>query len=235
MTLKLSNIKILLVSDDKSDIGNIRVLLEEYINFPCFIWHCTALEEALGCLNKRKLRADIIILDLGLRDLADPKEIYQKMDVAAHNIPIIVLTGSGEEDHDLATFVMKAGASDHMFRGHFSRLTDAIEFSLIRNRIKVSAAQKNSRDLEDRQNEHDIETMEAKRKSDKKNHEKNQYISWVMGGYSVEENHKIRQAIKTNPKQEGYRMDTLFCNVCGAQYKADTPVCPKCHNKLPPS
>lgn len=30
-------------------------------------------------------------------------------------------------------------------------------------------------------------------------------------------------------------MDTLKCNVCGAQYQADTLICPKCNNKLPPS
>ncbi|GEM_PF-2602279 len=30
-------------------------------------------------------------------------------------------------------------------------------------------------------------------------------------------------------------MDTLVCNVCGAQYKPDTKVCGKCKNKLPPS
>jgi DNA-binding response OmpR family regulator len=190
MTPEHNSTKILLVSDNSADIGSIKMQLEESINFPCYIWHCRTLDEALGYLNKRKLRADIIILDLDLHGPASPKEVYEKMDVAAHNIPIIVLTGTGKEEHELATFVMEAGASDHMVRGHFSRLSDAIEFSLIRNKIKSAASHQGSRDLEDRQNEHDIETMEAKRKSDKKNHEKNQYISWVMGGYSVEENHK---------------------------------------------
>ncbi len=190
MTSDDKNTKILLVSDNNADIGSIKIQLEESINFLCYIWHCSTLDEALGYLNKRKLWADIIILDLGLHGMASPKEVYEKMDVAAQSIPIIVLTGAGKEEHELATFAMESGASDHMVRGHFARLSDAIEFSLVRHKIKSAASYKVSRDLVDRQNEHDIETMEAKRKSDKNNHEKNQYISWVMGGYTVEENHK---------------------------------------------
>lgn len=188
MISHLKNTKILLVSDNKADVENIKMRLEESIDFPCYIWHCSALHEALDYLNKRKLRADIVIIDLGLIGAANPKEIYKKMGDAAQSIPIIVLTGAGKEDHDLATFVMEAGASDHMIRGQFSRITDAIEFSLIRHKIATASSNKGSHDLENRQNDHDVEMMEAKRKSDKKNHEKNQYISWIMGGYSVENN-----------------------------------------------
>ena len=175
------NTKILLVSDNKADVGNIKLRLEESIDFPCYIWHCSALDEALGYLNEKKLHADIVILDLGLIGIANPKEIYKKMGDGAHNIPIIVLTGAGKEEHDLATYVMEAGASDHMVRGQFSRIADAIEFSLIRHKIPASTSEQNI-------HHHDLEMMKAKRKSDKRNDEKKQYISWVMGGYSVENN-----------------------------------------------
>ncbi|MCB9980387.1 MAG: hypothetical protein H6863_06415 [Rhodospirillales bacterium] len=189
-----SNTKILLVCDNKADVGNIKLRLEESIQIPCYVWHCLTLTEALDMLNKNKLHADIIILDLGLIGTANPKEIYQKMGESARNIPIIVLTGTGEEEHDLATFVMEAGAADHMVRGQFSRLTDAIEFSLIRHKIAIKSAEdclnKPSPGQQTIQDAHDGEMKEAKRQSDKRHGEQNQYISWVTGGYSVEDNEK---------------------------------------------
>lgn len=214
-----NNTKILLVCDNKADIGNIKLRLEESIKVPCYIWHCLTLEEALETLNKNKLRADIIILDLGLIGTADPKDIYKKMGANARDIPIIVLTGTGEAEHDLATFVMEAGAADHMVRGQFSRLTDAIEFSLIRHNNekeaeklaeeKPSPRQQIREDAHDNevkkaknasspaqeieQKTHDGEMKDAKKKSDKKNAQKNQYISWVTGGYSVEDNAKTEK------------------------------------------
>lgn len=157
------NTKILLVSDSEDDAGSIRTLLEESINFPCYIRHCPTLLEALDYLDAGILSADIVILDLGLFDSDNPREIYRKVDRAAANIPIIVLTGEEKEDHNLAIYAMEEGASDNMIRGRFGRITDAVKFSLIRHRIVA-------------------------RNNDKKTHEKNQYISWMTGGYSVEEN-----------------------------------------------
>ncbi|MCK6417643.1 MAG: response regulator [Alphaproteobacteria bacterium] len=176
-----TNTKILLVSDNRADVGNIKLRLEESIDFPCYIWHCQTLAEALAYLDEKKLRADLVILDLGLISTANPKEIYKKMGDAAQSIPIIVLTGAGKEEHDLATFVMEAGASDHMVRGQFTRIADAIEFSLIRHKITAATSKQNL-------HYHDHERMKAKGDSDKRNGEKKQYISWIMGGYSVENN-----------------------------------------------
>ena len=89
---------------------------------------------------------------------------------------------------------MEAGAADHMVRGQFSRLTDAIEFSLIRHKIAIKSAEdclnKPSPSQQTIQDTHDGETKEAKRQSDEKNARKNQYISWVTGSYSVEDNEK---------------------------------------------
>lgn len=189
-----NNTKILLVCDNRADIANIKFRLEESIKIPCYVWHCHTLAEGLDILKKNKLRADIIILDLGLIGTANPKEIYKKMGDTAHEIPIIVLTGPGEEEHDLATFVMEAGAADHMVRGQFSRLNDAVEFSLIRHKLAKRATQdainKPSPSQQDIQNAHDENMKDAKRKSDKRHVEQKQFISWVTGGYSVEDDEK---------------------------------------------
>jgi DNA-binding response OmpR family regulator len=188
MTSDPNHTKILLVCDNKADVANIRLRLEESIKVPCYVWHCHTLAMALDYLNKKKLRADIIILDLGLIGTTSPKEIYKKMGEAALSIPIIVLTGTGEEEHDLATLVMESGAADHMVRGQFSRIIDAIEFSLIRHKITIATANKTLSDHQTRQDARNIESLEIKKQSDEKHLQKNQFISWVTGGYSVEEN-----------------------------------------------
>lgn len=195
MEKDINNTKILLVCDNKADIENIKLRLEESIKMPCYIWHCLTLSAGLEMLNNNKLHADIIILDLGLIGTANPKKIYKTIGEAALDIPIIVLTGTGEEEHDLATFVMEAGAADHMVRGQFGRLSDAVEFSIIRHKI----AKKSEKDCLNKpspsqkiiQDEHENSMKDAQKLSDKKhNEQKNQYISWVTGGYSIEDNDK---------------------------------------------
>ncbi len=192
-------IKMLLVSDNEADVKKIKKRLEETIRIACHIWHCITLKEALEHLNKRGLQADVIILDLGLVGTSNPKEIYKKIGRAAQRTPIIVLTGEGEEEHDLATFVMEAGASDHMIRGQFDRLLDAIEFSLIRHKIIQKTRDESTSDLRDAHDKgiadldiektrHASETKDRKDKTDKESHEQKQLISWITGGYSVEEN-----------------------------------------------
>ncbi len=186
------NIKILLVCDNKAYSGNIKFRLEKSIQTPSDVWHSKSVSEALDMLKNKKLRADIIILDLGLMCTANPKEIYKKMGSAARSIPIIVLTGPGEEEHDLATFVMEAGAADHMVRGQFNRLNDAIEFSLIRHRITSvavgEALLEPSQGQKIIQEAHEENIKDIKRKSDEIHNQHNQHISWMTGGYSMEGN-----------------------------------------------
>lgn len=188
MKSNANNTKILLVSDNKDNVANIKLRLEESIRIPCSVWHCLTLAESVDYLDKKKLRPNVIILDLGLVGTTDPKEIYQKMGQSARDIPIIALTGTGNDEHNLATFVMEAGAADHMIRGQFGRLIDAIEFALIRRRITVAAAQKRRSDQKDRQEVRAQEAIEAEKMHDEKHLQKDQYISWMSGGYSVEEN-----------------------------------------------
>lgn len=132
----INNLKILLVCDNKAYTQNIKLRLEKFIEMPCYVWNCNSLIEATDMLDMNKLRADIIILDLGLIGTVNPINIYKKIGSSAQDIPIIVLTGSGEEEQDIITIVMEAGAADHMIRGQFTRLIDAIEFSLLRNKKK---------------------------------------------------------------------------------------------------
>ncbi len=184
-------LKILLVCDNRAYSGNIKFRLEKSIETPSDVWHCQSIPEVLDMLNNKKLRADIIILDLGLVGTANPVSIYNEIGESALNIPIIVLTGTGAGEHELATFVMEAGAADHMVRGQFNRLMDAIEFSLIRHRIKsVAVAEaliEPSLHQKIIQDTHEEKIQDTKRKSDEMKNQHKQYISWMTGGYSKEE------------------------------------------------
>jgi len=80
---KQDNMKILLVCDNRADVVNIRAKVDSHENIACYVWQCPTLSEGIGYLNIKKLRADMIILDLGLSGEDTPEEIYRQMGVAA--------------------------------------------------------------------------------------------------------------------------------------------------------
>lgn len=191
MNKSQTNLKILLVCDNVADIDNIMLRLEDTIKSPCYVWHCTTLKEALDKLGKNNLRADIIILDLGLIGDTEPKEIYETMNAAAGGIPIIVLTGKGEEEHNLATFAMKAGAADNMIRGEFSGLTDAIEFALIRQDITKLAKLETTKALLNKENAKDEKLIESFEQKQKNRYEGQNILSMLKGRH-ITSNHSLK-------------------------------------------
>lgn len=175
------NIKILLVSDDEADINNIKSKVESRDDIACYVWQCPTLSEGIGYLDIKKLRADIIILDLGLRGMESPKEIYRQMGLSSHNIPIIVITGKGKKEHDLAVYVMESGAADNMIRGEFSGLSDAMEFALIRRKITKDKKSQTDKTLQDSKDDGDVKNL--KQAQDHQDH-----LSMFMGDYSGSNN-----------------------------------------------
>ncbi|MDD3019902.1 MAG: hypothetical protein PHX61_02845 [Alphaproteobacteria bacterium] len=178
---KQDNMKILLVCDNRADVVNIRAKVDSHENIACYVWQCPTLSEGIGYLNIKKLRADMIILDLGLSGEDTPEEIYRQMGVAAQDIPIIVITGKGNEEHDLAAFVMESGAADNMIRGEFGGLTDAMDFALIRSKITKEKESEADKALQDSKNDCD-----EKSQKDQQDHQ--DHLSMFMGGYSVTNN-----------------------------------------------
>lgn len=175
---KQNNIKILLVCDNEADNTDIKARVESHDNISCYVWQCPTLSEGIRYLDIKKLRADIIILDLGLRGLDTPKEIYRQMGLAAPDTPIIIITGKGPDEHDLAAFVIEAGAADNMIRGEFSGLTDAMEFALIRRNITNNQKVKTDKTLQDSK-----DADNAKNLKNKRDHQET--LSMFMGGYSA--------------------------------------------------
>lgn len=178
---KQQNIKILLVCDNEANITDIKSRVEGLDDISCYVWQCPTLSEGISYLDIKKLRADIIILDLGLKGTESPKEIYSQMGLSAHNIPIIVITGKGEKGHDLAIYVMEAGAADNMVRGEFSGLMDAMEFAMIRRKITKKTKSETDKTLQDSKDAGD-----AKHLKEKQDHQ--DHLSMFMGGYSVSDN-----------------------------------------------
>lgn len=172
------NIKILLVCDNQADITNIKAKVEGLDDISCYVWQCPTLSEGIGYLDVKKLRVDIIILDLGLKGIESPKEIYHQMGLSSHDNPIIVITGKGAEEHDLAVYVMEAGAADNMIRGEFSGLMDAMEFAVIRRKITKNTKSESDKALKDNKDAENIKHL--KEKQDHKDH-----LSMFMGDYSA--------------------------------------------------
>lgn len=179
------NIKILFVCDSEIDILTIKSKLEGHQDIVFYIWHCLTVSEGIRYLHIKKLRADIIILDLELCDEQDPREIFQRMDDAAHDIPIIVITGSGSQEHALAAFVIESGAADNMVRGDFHGLTDALEFAIIRKKIVKEAMRKSEQALQENKNENHERQRISDAKNLKQQQEHQENLSMFMGGYSV--------------------------------------------------
>jgi DNA-binding NtrC family response regulator len=166
----IANIKILLICDNKAYSSDIKLRLESLQNIPCHVWHSMSVEEALETLNKHKLRADIVILDLGLGCSLEPNDVYNEVNAAAQDIPILVITGKGQQEHDRAVLAMKSGAADSIIRGEFHDLTERIEFALIRyNIIKNTSADY-------------VHICEERSKEQK---EARNIVSMFMGGYSA--------------------------------------------------
>ena len=157
-------IHILSIDDCEIDISAIRQQLDDTMTDAFEIFHLKELSGSLDILRNKKVRVDVILLDLGLIDARTPKEIFKTVEAAINSIPIIVITG--KEEHELALFVINGGAADNLHRGDFaepySKLKDAITFSLARCAL----------------------LKEARTNRDNAIEIKNQLMSYVSGAYS---------------------------------------------------
>ena len=104
---------ILLIEDCKHDIENYIFLLHKIFD-QCKIFEAKNAKEAYEAISKKKF--DLIILDYNLPG-ENGIEIIQDI-LKDKSIPIIVLTGMGDED--IAVEFMKAGASDYIAKSNLS-------------------------------------------------------------------------------------------------------------------
>src|SRR6266853_6419627 len=91
-----NRLQILLVEDNPSDARMIRELLKEEWSMSFELTHAPKLEDAVRALGEK--RFDAVLLDLGLPD-ARGLEALVPVNTLAPELPIIVLTGNGDEDN----------------------------------------------------------------------------------------------------------------------------------------
>lgn len=192
---KEREVHILLINDRHEDAENIKAHLGKHMRLPWNLMHCVSLKEAVSRINQ----ADVVILELELDGLSSPKQIFSDVDDMVFEKPIIALTGKGKGNQDLSTYVMEMGAADTMIRGQFGRLVDAIEFSLIRQKIATETRESSDHILADSRAE-DADLLQSaknqassdlkevsKAHADDKEKAK-QTLRMFMGDYSVDSN-----------------------------------------------
>ncbi|MBN1787232.1 MAG: response regulator [Sedimentisphaerales bacterium] len=105
-----NEIKILLVEDDKGDLLLTKKALNNCPQLVNFIMDSAgSLSETIKCLNSDK-EYDVILLDMGLPDSNGLETVRRVCE--ATDIPIVVLTGLGDEEIGLSA--IKTGAEDYL-------------------------------------------------------------------------------------------------------------------------
>ncbi|HCD38387.1 MAG TPA: hypothetical protein DEQ77_06655 [Candidatus Omnitrophica bacterium] len=95
------------------------------------VHHVVTLEESLYILSQNQ-NIELIILDYRVHSKITGLEILQHIRAKGINVPVIIVTGSGNED--VAVAMMKAGASDYLVKGNISveilekSILDAMEY-----------------------------------------------------------------------------------------------------------
>lgn len=130
-------IKILLIEDSSFDARLLQVLLSDQPG-TAFEWTCVE-RLADGLKRLRKEEFDIVLSDLSLPD-SHGWETFQWLRSQARDVPIIVL--SGTDDENLATRAVREGAQDYLVKGKFDAhvLSRSIRYSIERHRVEMALA-----------------------------------------------------------------------------------------------
>lgn len=128
-------ITVLLIEDNPGDAGLIRVALADARggNF-ALVW---AERLATGIERIDNGGIDIVLLDLSLPDSAG-LETLRKLQAAAPDIPVVVLTGL--DDETTALNAVQAGAQDYLLKGDLESnlLGRAIRYAIERQRMQLA-------------------------------------------------------------------------------------------------
>ncbi len=124
-------INILLIEDDPADAQLVHEILNRTAE-PFEITHVTRLETGLEQLSENKF--DIVLLDLSLPG-SFGLETFARMNTEIPHIPIVILSGSGNER--LAIKLVQEGAQDYLIKGHVdgAMLIRAIRYAIKRKQI----------------------------------------------------------------------------------------------------
>lgn len=138
------SIRILLVEDDDGCALLLKTVLTRWRYGAFSIKWADSLSAAVSMVAEGGI--DIILLDLGLPD-SHGFDTFARMHAAAGQVPIVVLSGS--DDEELATRMIQQGAQDYIVKGLImdgASLARSIRFALDRCHAQqvLEAERKNS-------------------------------------------------------------------------------------------
>ncbi len=124
----------LIVEDNPGDAFLVREQLSR-VDIPFDVESAEDLSAALQSVSIRQ--PDVVLLDLNLPD-SRGTETIRKMIQGAPNVPVLVLTGQGDEE--LALRAVKEGAQDYLFKNELDKghLVRAIKYAIERQSLLLA-------------------------------------------------------------------------------------------------
>ncbi len=168
--------RVLLVEDNPGDADLILMALRATGNSQFALEHVGRLSTALSRLAEDQ--TDVVLLDLSLPDESGI-ETFRKIHFAAPTLPVVVLTGS--DDQQMAKETLMLGAQDYLVKGNAdSKLLDrSIRYAIERNRValeKASLVGELQRTAEDLANSKE-QLEHAKEAAEAANHAKSEFLA----------------------------------------------------------
>jgi len=103
---------VLLIEDNPSDAGLVRVFLQRELRDHCLLEHKQTLKQGIRRLMQGGI--DVALIDLDLPD-SQGSSTVQTVRAEADGVPIVVLTGFDEEE--AALDAVRMGAQDYLVKG----------------------------------------------------------------------------------------------------------------------
>ena len=127
--------RVLLLEDNPADTRLIEEAISEAADAGVELVHVTRLASALEQLEAGDV--DLVLLDLSVPD-SHGFETFTKAQISAGEVPIVVLSGS--DDEELAVRAVRAGAQDYLVKGHVdgNLLVRAMRYAIERQRAEVA-------------------------------------------------------------------------------------------------
>src|SRR5881396_1679612 len=131
------SIRVLLVEDDEDDFLITRDLLSEIVGKRFLLNWAKTFETGLEAMVRNQ--HDVCLVDYRL-GAHNGVELLQSALAQGCSAPIIILTGMGEQEVDLAA--MKAGAADYLVKGRLdsNQLERSIRYAIERGRATARAS-----------------------------------------------------------------------------------------------
>ncbi|MFC1592724.1 response regulator, partial [Candidatus Omnitrophota bacterium] len=113
----IKTIEALAIEDDPFSVAVLEHYGTKLSSFKLNIHHTVTLEDSLSFLDDHR-EIELIFLDFRVHSKLTGLEMLQHIRAKGINVPVIVVTASGNEE--IAVMMLKAGASDYLVKGHLS-------------------------------------------------------------------------------------------------------------------